>query len=179
MWQAFRITIGQARTVVALSGPGPDARLDEDALEREVGRLLPRTDELGVGLVDRERYARRLPRRMVLTATHDDLPAHLPGESRLVQYGGAHLLVLRGRPEGPRGYGALLDVEFKQVSGRSTGPRHRPRPRAHLEGAGRRGGGHAREPEDQRLLLAGGDVRDFVVCHSVQVYRLDPEEAAA
>ncbi|MFF2660031.1 hypothetical protein ACFVUH_22030 [Kitasatospora sp. NPDC058032] len=191
VWQAFRITGGQAILIMAWSGLGRDGRLDEDGLEREVGRLLPRTGDLDHGAVDRDRFAHRMPRRMLLTATQDDLPVHLPGESRLVSYGHSRLLVLRGRATGPDGDGALLDVEFQAVRGMRVRPLYRdlvidrapgsPAPGADAEAVaamdallGPDPGGH-----DHRLLLADRGGRDFVVCHRLRVHRLDPAGATA
>ncbi|MER5352334.1 hypothetical protein ABT093_18640 [Kitasatospora sp. NPDC002551] len=192
VWQAFRITYGQAQLVLAWSGLDRGGRVDEAGLDLQVGRLLPRTEELDAGVVDRARSSARRPRRMVLKATQDDLPVRLPGEFRLLRYGLHRLLVLRGRPAGPGGDGSFLDVEFESILGMRVRPEYRDLVVDHAPAAGTADGADAEAVaamdalvpptpggSSRRLLLRDGDVRDFVVCRSVGVYRFDPREAAA
>ncbi|MFB7475175.1 hypothetical protein [Kitasatospora sp. NPDC056184] len=194
VWQAFRITYGQAQLVLARSGLDRGGRIDEAGLDAEVGRLLPRTEDLDVGVVDRARYSARQPRRMELRATQDDLPVRLPGEFRLLRYGPYRMVVLRGRPAGPDGDGPFLDVEFEFVHGMRIRPvyqdlviGHAPASAAEAADGADAEAVAAMEAlvppgafgSPPRLLLRDGDVRDFVVCRSVQVYRFDPREAAA
>ncbi|MFF4387514.1 hypothetical protein ACFY0G_12120 [Streptomyces sp. NPDC001552] len=184
MWEAFDITLGQAQLVSAWTGANCGGSLSEARLERELGRLVPRGEDLDIGALDRGREAYLQPRRMALVGDHRDLPSHFRREFRVHGYtSGGGLLVLRSG--GAQDAGGLLDIEFQHVQGMRLAPGYGELfitdSFAGLDAAGADMvaeldvlfPAHPTHPF-KRLVLSDGERWGFVVCSSVRAYRFDP-----
>ncbi|MFG2340857.1 hypothetical protein [Streptomyces yangpuensis] len=186
MWEAFDVTLGQARVVSQWMGLGSGGSLSDERLELEIGRLVPRGVELDLGVLDRGREELRLPRRAVLVGDHRSLPLRFHGDFFTHRYE-AHLglLILRGWGGETIKSGSLVEIEFQHVQGMRVAPEYRgglfltDSVRAfHAADADVVAEMDAfvpsRTPQPfTRLLLSDGKRWDFVVCHSVRAYRFD------
>ncbi|MFD4736204.1 hypothetical protein ACFWNQ_02375 [Streptomyces virginiae] len=100
MWEAFDITLGQARFVSRWAGLGFGGSVSDERLESELGRLVPRVEDLDFGVLDRGRETFHRPRTMTLIGDHHDLPLRFAREFSIHSYSDHFgLLVLRGGAE--------------------------------------------------------------------------------
>lgn len=186
MWEAFDITLGQAQIVSQWVGFGSGRAVSDERLELELGRLVPRSEDLDVGVLDRGREAFHQPRVMTLIGDHQDLPLHFAREFSVHSYADHFgLLVLRSRAGATSDLSDLIEIEFRHVQGMRVAPDYRELfvtdSSATLDAGGAEVVAEMDEfvplrlaPSFERVLLSDGTRWGFVICHSMRVYRFDP-----